>query len=116
MPLPLPENSNRARVNDKIRVPTVRLIDEEGQQVGIIAIHEALNKAQAAGMDLVEVSPDAKPPVCRIQDYSKFLFEQQKKDRAAKANAHKSETGGLVVVSHQHRGVRYLEVCNARAV
>ena len=92
MPLPLPENNNRARVNDKIRVPTVRLIDENGQQVGIIAVHEALSRAQQAGLDLVEVSPDAKPPVCRIQDYSKFLFEQQKKDRAAKANAHKSET------------------------
>ena len=92
IPLPLPENTNRARVNDKIRVPTVRLIDETGQQVGVVAIQEALTKAQAAGLDLVEVSPDAKPPVCRIQDYSKFLFEQQKKDRQAKANAHKSDT------------------------
>lgn len=92
IPLPLPENTNRARVNDKIRVPTVRLIDETGQQVGVISIQEALTKAQTAGLDLVEVSPDAKPPVCRIQDYSKFLFEQQKKDRVAKANAHKSDT------------------------
>ncbi len=92
IPLPLPENNNRARVNDKIRVPTVRLIDETGQQIGVISVQEALAKAQAVGLDLVEVSPDAKPPVCRIQDYSKFLFEQQKKDRQAKANAHKSET------------------------
>ena len=92
IPLPLPENNNRARVNDKIRVPSVRLIDETGQQLGVVQIQEALSKAQAVGLDLVEVSPDAKPPVCRIQDYSKFLFEQQKKDRQAKANAHKSET------------------------
>jgi len=92
IPLPLPENNNRARVNDKIRVPAVRLIDETGTQVGVVPIQEALTKAQTAGLDLVEVSPDAKPPVCRIQDYSKFLFEQQKKDRQAKANAHKSDT------------------------
>ena len=92
IPLPLPENANRARVNDKIRVPSVRLIDENGQQVGIIAIQDALAKAVAAGLDLVEVAPDSKPPVCRIQDYSKFLFELQKKERQAKANAHKSDT------------------------
>ncbi|HEX3133616.1 MAG TPA: translation initiation factor IF-3 [Planctomycetota bacterium] len=92
IPLPLPENNNRARVNDKIRVPSVRLIDETGAQVGVVPIQEALTKAQTAGLDLVEVSPDAKPPVCRIQDYSKFLFEQQKKNRQAKANAHKSDT------------------------
>jgi translation initiation factor IF-3 len=92
IPLPLPENTNRARVNDKIRVPTVRLIDETGHQVGVVPIQEALTKAQAAGLDLVEVSPDAKPPVCRIQDYSKYLFELQKKERQAKANAHKSDT------------------------
>ncbi len=92
IPLPLPENTNRARVNDKIRVPSVRLIDETGAQIGVVPIMEALSKAQAAGLDLVEVSPDAKPPVCRIQDYSKYLFELQKKERQAKANAHKSDT------------------------
>ncbi len=79
-------------MNDKIRVPAVRLIDENGQQIGVVPIQEALNKALAAGLDLVEVSPDAKPPVCRIQDYSKYLFELQKKERQAKANAHKSDT------------------------
>jgi hypothetical protein len=63
IPLPLPENNNRARVNDKIRVPSVRLIDETGQQLGVVQIQEALSKAQAVGLDLVEVSPDAKPPV-----------------------------------------------------
>jgi translation initiation factor IF-3 len=92
LPLPLPENTNRARVNEKIRVPNVRLIDETGQQVGIVSAQEALQRAQQAGLDLVEVSAESKPPVCRIQDYSKYLFEQQKKDRAAKANAHKSDT------------------------
>jgi translation initiation factor IF-3 len=92
LPLPLPEQNNRARINDKIRVPTVRLIDENGAQVGVVAIQDALNKAVAAGLDLVEVAADARPPVCRIQDYSKFLFELQKKERQAKANAHKVDT------------------------
>jgi translation initiation factor IF-3 len=91
LPLPLPENTNRARVNEKIRVPNVRLIDETGQQVGIVSAQEALQRAQQVGLDLVEVSPESKPPVCRIQDYSKYLFEQQKKERAAKSNAHKSD-------------------------
>lgn len=83
---------NRARINDKIRVPQVRLIDQNGAQVGVVSIAEALAKAQAAGFDLVEVAAEAKPPVCRIQDYSKFLFELQKKERQAKANAHKVDT------------------------
>ncbi len=91
IPIPPPEHANRARINDKIRAPQVRLIDQDGQQIGVVPIHEALAKAQAAGFDLVEVAPDAKPPVCRIQDYSKFLFELQKKERAAKSHAHKTD-------------------------
>jgi translation initiation factor IF-3 len=92
IPLPPPEHANRARVNDKIRAPQVRLIDEKGEQVGVVTVEEARSKALAAGLDLVEVAAEAKPPVCRIQDYSKYLFEQQKKERQAKANAHKADT------------------------
>jgi translation initiation factor IF-3 len=92
IPPPPPEQQNRARINDKIRAPQVRLIDPEGQQLGVLTAAEALRKAQEFGLDLVEVAPEAKPPVCRIQDYSKFLFELQKKERAAKANAHKIDT------------------------
>jgi translation initiation factor IF-3 len=91
IPLPPPEHANRARCNDKIRVPQVRLIDQNGEQVGVVTIGDALSRAQAAGLDLVEVAAEAKPPVCRIQDYSKFLFEQQKKERQAKAHAHRTE-------------------------
>lgn len=91
IPLPPPDQGNRARVNDKIRVPQVRLIDENGQQVGVVPTGEALTRAQSVGLDLVEVAADAKPPVCKIQDYSKYLFELQKKERAAKANAHKTD-------------------------
>ena len=92
IPLPPPEHANRARVNDKIRAPSVRLIDEQGNQIGVVSLDEARSRATTAGLDLVEVAAEAKPPVCRIQDYSKYLFEQQKKERQAKANAHKVDT------------------------
>jgi translation initiation factor IF-3 len=65
-------------------VREVRLIDHEGQQLGIVAIEEALRLAQNAELDLVEIAPNEKPPVCRIMDYGKFLFEQNKKQHAAK--------------------------------
>lgn len=71
-------------MNGQIRVPEVRLIDSDGQQVGVMATVEAIRKAQGAGMDLVEISPNAKPPVCRIMDYGKYLFDQSKKMSAAK--------------------------------
>jgi translation initiation factor IF-3 len=92
IPLPPPEHANRARCNDKIRAPQVRLIDQNGQQVGVVSITEALTRATQAGLDLVEVAAEAKPPVCRIQDYSKHIFEQQKKERQAKSHAHKTDT------------------------
>lgn len=62
----------------------MRLIDPEGQQIGIVSLKEAQEKAQEAELDLVEIVPHAKPPVCRIMDYGKFLFEQNKKRHAAK--------------------------------
>jgi translation initiation factor IF-3 len=65
-------------------VPEVRLIDAEGEQAGIVSIREALRAAEESEMDLVEISPTAKPPVCRIMDYGKFLFEVSKKQAEAK--------------------------------
>jgi translation initiation factor IF-3 len=62
-------------------------VDPEGNQIGVIAISEALNRARDAGLDLVEVAPQSQPPVCRIMDYGKFKFEQAKKDRSGKKNA-----------------------------
>ena len=76
--------SDRARVNDKINVPEVRLLDIEGEQVGIVSIRDALQAAAEVGCDLVEISPTAHPPVCRIMDYGKFLFELSKKQAEAK--------------------------------
>lgn len=67
-----------------INVPEVRLIDAEGNQAGIVSTREALRAAEEAGYDLVEISPTAKPPVCRIMDYGKYLFEQSKKQAEAR--------------------------------
>ena len=91
IPVP-PPDTNRARMNEKIKVPLIRLIDENGAQVGVVTVEEGRSRAQGVSLDLVEVSPEAKPPVCRIMDYGKFLFEQQKKDRQSKSHSHRSET------------------------
>lgn len=76
------------RINDMIRIPEVRVIGADGSQVGVIETRRALAMAKEAGQDLVEVSPMAKPPVCRIMDYGKFRFEQSKKTKAAKQKQH----------------------------
>ena len=83
VPVPPPER-NRPRVNEQIRVPKVRLIGEDAEQVGEIGTDDARRRAAEAGLDLVEVAPNAKPPVVRIMDYSKHLFELQKKERQAR--------------------------------
>ncbi|MBP6952224.1 MAG: translation initiation factor IF-3 [Alphaproteobacteria bacterium] len=67
------------RVNEKITSPKVRLVDENGEMVGVLSQKEALEKAYKAGLDLVEVSPNADPPVCKILDYGKYKFEEQKR-------------------------------------
>ncbi|MGB6687747.1 MAG: translation initiation factor IF-3 [Terracidiphilus sp.] len=72
------------RINDRIRAREVRVIDENGEQLGILAPFEALKIARERGLDLVEVSPTAVPPVCRIQDYGRFLYEKEKSERAAR--------------------------------
>ncbi|MFL5845498.1 MAG: translation initiation factor IF-3 [Solirubrobacteraceae bacterium] len=72
------------RVNERIRVPQVRLIDETGAQLGVMDTNEALRVAQSKELDLVEVAPEAKPPVCRILDYSKYKYEQAQKVKQAK--------------------------------
>jgi translation initiation factor IF-3 len=72
------------RINDRIRAREVRVIDENGEQLGIMAPFEALKVARERGLDLVEVSPNAVPPVCRIQDYGRYLYEKEKSERAAR--------------------------------
>jgi len=72
------------RVNEEIRVKEVRLISETGEQLGIVPIRQALDMALEKEMDLVEVAPSAKPPVCRLMDYGKFKFEQSKREKEAR--------------------------------
>jgi translation initiation factor IF-3 len=72
------------RVNETIRVPEVRLIGPEGENVGVVATKEAMRIAREAELDLVEVAPNAKPPVCRVMDFGKFLYERTKKEREAR--------------------------------
>ncbi len=86
-PFPCPEaciDKRYIRTNERIRAREVRVIDDEGKQVGILPPYEALRMAREKNLDLVEISPTAQPPVCRIMDYGKFLYEQEKRDRAAK--------------------------------
>ncbi|MBF0569204.1 MAG: translation initiation factor IF-3 [Candidatus Omnitrophica bacterium] len=78
----------RIRINEQIRVLEVRLIGPEAEQLGVMTIAKAQELSDQYGLDLVEVAPTAKPPVCRIMDFSKFKYEQEKKERRAKKNAH----------------------------
>ncbi|MBS1870558.1 MAG: translation initiation factor IF-3 [Actinobacteria bacterium] len=79
-----PPERDTTRINERIRVPEVRLIDDEGQQVGILKTPDALRYAQERDLDLVEVAADARPPVCRVLDYSKYKYEQAQKQKAAR--------------------------------
>ena len=71
-------------MNDKIRVPEIRLIDHEGENRGVVDPRDAIRMAEEVGLDLVEISPNAAPPVCKIMDFGKFKYEQQKKANEAK--------------------------------
>jgi translation initiation factor IF-3 len=79
-----PPERDLTRINEKIRVPEVRLVGADGQQVGVIATEEALAKAREEDLDLVEVAPEARPPVARLLDYSKYKYEQEQKAKAAR--------------------------------
>ena len=89
MPIPRrfdrrPPERDETRVNEKVRVREVLLIDEDGNKVGVLPTERALAYAQERDLDLVEVAPDARPPVCRVLDYSKYKYEQEQKAKAAK--------------------------------
>ena len=76
------------RVNRQIRVPRVRVIDQDGKQVGVLSNVEALRLAEDAGLDLVEISPHAEPPVCKIIDYGKYRYQLAKKEKESKKAQH----------------------------
>jgi translation initiation factor IF-3 len=79
-----PPERDQTRINDRIRVPEVRLVGEDGKQIGVVKTSEALAYAQERDLDLVEVAPEARPPVCRVLDYSKYKYEQAQKLKAAR--------------------------------
>ena len=79
-----PPTRDGPRVNEEIRIPQVRLIDQDGEMQGVLTVREAMQRAFSVGLDLVEISPNADPPVCKILDFGKFKYEQQKKKNEAK--------------------------------
>ncbi len=79
-----PPSKDGPRVNEDIDVPKVRLIGADGENIGVVTVSEALDHADDAGLDLVEISPNADPPVCKILDYGKYKYEAQKKKNEAK--------------------------------
>ena len=87
--------ADRVNINQEIRARQVRAIDPEGKQLGLIPIEQALAAAEEFGLDLVEVSPNADPPVCKIMDYGRYRYEQTKKKHEAKKNRHPSRSRKL---------------------
>ena len=89
------KNVQEPRMNERIRVPEVRLIGEEGEQIGLVPTDRAREMAREQGIDLVEVAPNARPPVCRLMDYGKFKYEQRKKQQKAKEKQHRIRVKGV---------------------
>ncbi|MDP4020650.1 MAG: translation initiation factor IF-3 [Candidatus Adlerbacteria bacterium] len=88
---------DNTRINHQIRAKEVRLLGPEGENFGVLPLSEALGKAEEAGLDLIEISPNAVPPVAKIMEYGKFQYEQQKKRREIKAKSHVTETKSVQV-------------------
>jgi translation initiation factor IF-3 len=85
------------RINHQIRASEVRVIGPEGENFGVLPLSEAISRAQEAGLDLIEISPNANPPVAKIMEYGKFQYEEQKKRREIKAKSHTTETKSVQV-------------------
>lgn len=91
------QDADGPRVNEQIRVPKIRLVDENGEMVGVVTVQEGLRRADAAGLDLVEVSPNAEPPVCKILNYGKYKYEMQKKANEARKKQKVTEVKELKI-------------------
>lgn len=87
----IPGKSQEPRVNERIRIPQIFVVGEDGTKLGVMVTREALALAQSKGLDLVEVAPTARPPVCRIMDYGKFKYEQNRAAKAAKKKQHQMQ-------------------------
>ncbi len=88
----MPRDNERVRINEEIRVPEVRVVGSEGENLDVMQTRDAIAKARAQGLDLIEISPRAKPPVAKITDYGKYSYEAKKKAKEMKAKQHKTET------------------------
>ncbi len=102
-------------MNEGIRAPEIRCLGPEGENLGVIPTRDALAKARELGLDLIEVSPNANPPVCRITDYGKFKYEQKKKDKEVKARANVTETKEAQVkigTSEHDMGIKAQKIAN----
>jgi translation initiation factor IF-3 len=86
---------NKERINEQIRVPEVRVIDENGVNLGVLSTEKAINMAKDSGLDLVEVTENVQPPICKIIDYGKFKYIQEKKEKKQQSSQKKSETKGV---------------------
>ncbi len=94
------------RCNGDIKVSEVRLIDEAGEMLGVVNIREAMQKAYNAGMDLIEISPNAQPPVCKIMDMGKYLYEKQKKQKNAQPSKKMKEIKFKVAISEHDLSIK----------
>ncbi len=102
-------SANDFRVNGEIRSPEVRLIGPEGENIGVVTFKEAMDIATEADLDLVEVSPGAKPPVCRVMDFGKFLYQRSKKEKEARKQQTKIEMKEIRLrpkTNEHHRGFK----------
>ena len=86
----------RAAINGDIRAKEVRLIDKDGEQVGVVSLRDALSAAESVQLDLVEIVPNAEPPVCRIMDYGKHVFELKQKQKDAKKKQHQVQIKEII--------------------
>lgn len=106
------------RINEQIKTDTVRLISNEGDQLGVVSLQDALNKADNVGLDLVEISPNTNPPVCKILDYGKYVYEKQKLEKKNKKKQHvihvkeirvRPNTGDHDLLTKLSRAKKFLE-------
>ncbi len=93
---------DRIRINNRIRAPQLRIIGAQGENWGILPFAEALAKAQEIGLDLIEISPDANPPVAKIMDYGKFCYEQKKKERGVKNTSFETKSLQVKIGTGEH--------------
>jgi translation initiation factor IF-3 len=107
-------SASKFRINDQIRAKNVRLIGSDGNNIGVVPIEEAFEAARTADLDLVEIAPNADPPVCRVLDFGKFLYEKSKKDREARKAQTKVEIKEVRLRPKTSEHHRSFKVRNAR--